>query len=101
MVARPRGFGRQWRQVGREVSPQRDLALALAVFLGSRMSHLDAEPIDACDENFGWFHPVFQSLLANQSGGFHQSPSCISEQNPVDGVVDVGGHTGGIQEAGL
>ena len=65
------------------------------------MSHLDAKPIDARDEDFRRLHPVFQSLFPNQGGGFHQSPSGIPKQNPIDGVVDIGRHTGGIQEAGL
>ena len=65
------------------------------------MSHLDAKPIDARDEDFRRLHPVFQSLFPNQGGRFHQSPSCIPEQDPIDRVVDVGRHTGGVQEAGL
>lgn len=41
---------------------------------------------------------MLQTLIANQFDGFHQGARGIAEQDPIDGMVDIGDEAGGIQK---
>jgi len=40
-------------------------------------------------------------LVSDETDGFHQTSGGIPQQNPIDGIVDVGLDAGGVEEASL
>ena len=42
-------------------------------------------------------HAMFQSVLADESGGFHQGAGGIAQQYPVDGEMDVCFDAGAVE----
>ena len=62
------------------------------------LTHLDAEPIH--DPETSIFHPVFESLLANQPHRLWRARS-VAEEDPVDGKMDIGFNAGRIHKIRL
>src|SRR6185369_3451232 len=62
------------------------------------LTHLDAKPIHATHEDFRLFHPVFESLLANQPHRLHERARSVAEEDPVDGKMDIGFNAGRIHK---
>jgi hypothetical protein len=65
------------------------------------MGHLHAQFVDATDKTRGLLHAMLEPLLADELHRFHQGASGVPQQDPIDGVVDVGAQAGSIQEGGL
>jgi hypothetical protein len=80
---------------------QGSLALALRVALAAGVSHLNAEPVDAGQETLGFFDAALESLAPNQLDGFDQGAGCVPQQNPIHGIVNIGGQAGRIQKRTL
>ena len=74
------------------------LAVPLALRLATGVGHFHAQPIDPTDELLGRFHAMLQALLANEAHPFHQRASRITQQDPIDWVMEIGGQASGIQE---
>jgi len=48
-----------------------------------------------------FFHPVLESLAANELHGLHQGAGGVAQQDPIDRVVNVGAQAGRVQERAL
>ena len=74
------------------------LALFPAVRATGFGGHLHAQGVHFTEEfqRLLW-HAVLQPVLADQGGGFHQGAGGVAQQDPVDGEVDVGFHTGAVE----
>jgi len=44
------------------------------------------------------FHAVLEPLATNQLDGFHQRASGVTQQNPIDRIMNVGAQAGGVEE---
>ena len=61
--------------------------------------HLHAEGVHLAQEFQGFLrHPVFQSMLADEHGGFHQGAGRVTQQHPVDGEMNVRFQAGAVEE---
>ena len=65
------------------------------------MGHLNAKPVDAREEALRLFHAVLEPLAANQLDGFHQRASGVTQQNPIDRIMNVGAQAGGVEKGAL
>jgi hypothetical protein len=66
------------------------LALLAAVCGPPFRCHFHAKGVHVTEELQGFlWHPVFQSVLADEQGGFHQGARGVTQQNPVDWEMNV------------
>lgn len=66
-------------------------ALVAGLELAIGEVHFHAQPVHAADELLGGFDAMFEFLLPDEADGLHQGAGGIAQQDPIDGVMDVGG----------
>ncbi len=65
------------------------VAMFATVFDAEFGGHFHAEGVDVAEKFEGFLgHAVTQSLTRYEEGGFHEGAGDVTQQNPVDGVVD-------------
>lgn len=69
-----------------------------AVFGAKFGGHFHAEGVDVAEEGKRLLgHSVAQTGPANEDGRFHEGAGGVTQEDPVDGVVDGGFETGAVE----